>query len=145
MYFPGGDASLLRSSRDLQLRNVDFVIRSGRAPLYPVYKGTYERNVQVTGMNDLRDLAIARIKDARRSIDYLASRADVDKDRLAFFGVSLGSSTAQLPLFRLLGSQGDRKELVTFEGGQIPLQVHDVIRRILEWFDKYLGPVAVTS
>jgi dienelactone hydrolase len=200
MYFPGGDAPLLRSSRDLNLRNVDFVIRSGRALLYPVYKGTYERNVQVTGANDMRDLAIARAKDARRSIDYLISRTDVDKDRLAFFGMSLGASvgiritaveprlkasvlmgagmlatrfppemehlnfaprirvptllvngrsdftyqyeTSQLPLFRLLGPPADQKELATFEGGHIPMQMHDVIRRILDWFDKYLGPVA---
>jgi eukaryotic-like serine/threonine-protein kinase len=199
MYFPGGDAPLLRSSRDLQLRNVDFVIRSGRALLYPVYKGTYERGVQVTGANDMRDLAIARAKDARRSIDYLISRADIDKDRLAFFGMSLGASvgiritaveprlkasvlmgagmlavkfppemehlnfaprirvptllvngrsdftyqyeTQQLPLFRLLGTPADRKELATFEGGHIPMKMHDVIRRILDWYDKYLGPV----
>ncbi len=43
MYFPGGDATLLRSSRDLRLLETDFVIRSGRALLYLIYKGTYER------------------------------------------------------------------------------------------------------
>ena len=43
VYFPGGDAPLLRSSRELKLTNVDFLIRSGRALVFPVYKGTYER------------------------------------------------------------------------------------------------------
>ena len=56
LYFPGGDATLLRSSRDLSLLFVDFVIRSGRALLYPVYKGTYERIVPVAGPNERRIL-----------------------------------------------------------------------------------------
>ncbi len=43
VYFPGGDAPLLRSSRQLNLTNVEFVIRSGRALVFPVYQGTYER------------------------------------------------------------------------------------------------------
>ena len=82
IFFPGGDAPLLPSSRDVSLRIVDFVIRSGRALLYPVYKGTYERTAPQTGANEIRDLAIARVKDGRRSIDYLVSRGDIDKDRL---------------------------------------------------------------
>ena len=43
VYFPAGGAFRLRSSRELSLRYGDFIIRSGRAFLYPVYKGTYER------------------------------------------------------------------------------------------------------
>jgi eukaryotic-like serine/threonine-protein kinase len=49
--------------------------------------------------------------------------------------------TSQLPLFRLLGPPADRKSHVTFEGGHIPLRPHEVMRTILDWFDKYLGPV----
>jgi eukaryotic-like serine/threonine-protein kinase len=49
--------------------------------------------------------------------------------------------TSQLPLFHLLGLPADRKAHVTFEGGHIPLRVHDVIRTILDWFDKWLGSV----
>ena len=49
--------------------------------------------------------------------------------------------TSQLPLFHLLGPPSDRKAHATFEGGHIPLRFHDVIRTILDWFDKYLGPV----
>ena len=50
--------------------------------------------------------------------------------------------TSQVPLFRLLGPPADRKQHSTFGGGHIPLEMHDVIRTILDWFDKYLGPVA---
>ena len=49
--------------------------------------------------------------------------------------------TSQLPLFHLLGLPADRKAHVTFEGGHIPQRVHDVIRTVLDWFDKCLGPV----
>jgi pimeloyl-ACP methyl ester carboxylesterase len=49
--------------------------------------------------------------------------------------------TSQLPLFQLLGPPADRKQHATFEGGHIPLRPHDVIRTILDWFDKYLGHV----
>jgi eukaryotic-like serine/threonine-protein kinase len=37
IYFPGGDAPNLPSSRDLRLTAVDFLIRSGRALVFPVY------------------------------------------------------------------------------------------------------------
>ena len=49
--------------------------------------------------------------------------------------------TSQLPLFRLLGPPADRKAHATFEGGHLPFRFNDVIRTILDWFDKYLGPV----
>jgi len=96
VYFPGGDATLLRSSRDLRLRMVDFVIRSGRALLFPVYQGTYERIVTMSGPTAFRDVTIARVKDGRRSIDYLVSRPDIDKDRLGFYGLSLGASVGTI-------------------------------------------------
>jgi hypothetical protein len=30
----------------------------------------------------------------------------------------------------------------TFEGGHIPIRVHDVIGRIVDWFARHLGPVS---
>jgi eukaryotic-like serine/threonine-protein kinase len=203
IYFPGGDAQLLRSSRDLNLRMVDFVIRSGRAVLFPVYKGTYERGATITGMNARRDLTIAREKDAARSLDYLESRPDIDKDRIGYYGLSLGAfngiiitaiesrfkasvlaggglvgvvfppetdpfnfaprvrvptlmvngradfaypiETSQRPLFRLLGAPAEHKRHVLFEGGHIPVRIHDYIKEILDWFDRYLGPVTTSG
>ena len=44
MYFPGSGAIHLRSSATIpEYRFIDFVIKSGRAVMFPVYKGTYER------------------------------------------------------------------------------------------------------
>ena len=28
-----------------------------------------------------------------------------------------------------------------FEGGHMPLDIHDVMREMLDWFDRFLGPV----
>src|SRR4029453_105568 len=69
VYFPGGDASLLRSSRDLNLTAVDFVIRSGRALIFPVYASTYERT-KTPGIIAERQISITRVKEVRRVIDY---------------------------------------------------------------------------
>ena len=92
VFFPAADAFSLRSSRDLSLRWVDFIIRSGRALLYPVYKGTYERaTFEQRGPFAERELRIAWSRDLGRAIDYLETRSDIDGTRLAFYGVSAGA------------------------------------------------------
>jgi hypothetical protein len=88
---PGGDARLLRSSRVLRLTEADFVVRSGRALVFPVYKGTYERIVERPSPNILRDNAIARGKDLRRVIDYIEARPDLDRERIGYYGLRLGA------------------------------------------------------
>jgi len=91
-FFPGADAFLLRSSRDLSLAWGEPVIRSGRALLYPVYKGTYERSTPSdAGPNAERDLLIAWSRDLGRAIDYLETRPDIDQARIAFYAVSAGA------------------------------------------------------
>ena len=45
VYFPPSSAVVLRSSADVGVREFSFLIRSGRAVLFPVYKGTYERRL----------------------------------------------------------------------------------------------------
>ncbi|MGE5715302.1 MAG: SUMF1/EgtB/PvdO family nonheme iron enzyme, partial [Acidobacteriota bacterium] len=93
VYFPTADAFRLRSSRDLSHRWVDFIIQSGRAILYPVYKGTYERaTFERMGPFAERELRIAWSRDLGRSIDYLETRSDIDRTRLAFYGVSEGAA-----------------------------------------------------
>jgi len=92
VFFPGGDAFRTQNSRDLSLRFGDFIIRSGRAFLYPVYKGTYERlTFEQIGSNAERELRIAWSRDLGRAIDYLETRSDIDRTRLAFYGVSEGA------------------------------------------------------
>jgi eukaryotic-like serine/threonine-protein kinase len=97
VFFPAGDAFVVRSSRDLSLNGADFIMRSGRALLYPIYKGTYERaKADVNGANGERDLEIAWSRDLGRAIDYLETRPDIDRTRLVFYGVSVGGETGAM-------------------------------------------------
>ena len=44
------------------------------------------------------------------------------------------------PQVFLLGPPPDQKRFALFEGGHIP-RLQDIIREMLDWLDKYLGPV----
>ncbi len=203
VFFPHSGARESTSSRELEAGAfIAFIPRTGRALLYPVYKGTFERgggNPAPEGYAR-RDQVITWSKDVRRSIDYLETRKDIDTDRLAFYGVSLGAEygpllTASEPRFRasvllsghlhahqmddppeiqplhfgprssvpvlmingdndftapvetslrpmleLQGAAEEDKRLVLFEGGHIPA-MNEVMTEILDWLDRYLGPI----
>ncbi|MEO7987633.1 MAG: protein kinase [Gemmatimonadales bacterium] len=97
VYFPGSNAIRDRAPQNLQWRLIDFVVKSGRAVLYPVYKGTYQRSdslftdVQDTS-NFYRDHVLMWAKDLRRGIDYLETRPDIATGQLAYYGVSWGGA-----------------------------------------------------
>jgi pimeloyl-ACP methyl ester carboxylesterase len=98
VYFPPGSALLRATSADVtsEMRLLDFVPRSGRVLIYPVYKGTYERRVEVKGPSDYRDLVVQRSKDFGRTLDYLAARGDIDTDRVAYYGFSMGADAGPI-------------------------------------------------
>lgn len=79
----------------------DFLIKSGRALVLPVYKGTLERGDELTSdvpnlTSAWRDHVIMWFKDLARTIDYLETRADIDRDRLGYYGVSWGGQMGGL-------------------------------------------------
>jgi hypothetical protein len=92
VFHPTAEAVVLTSSDDIRMSHFDFIIRSGRAVLHPVYKGTYERRLgrDPGGPNEGRDLVVQEVKDCSRSLDYLETRPDIDKTRLGVLGVSNG-------------------------------------------------------
>ena len=96
VYFPGSNALNLRTfDAALAGRAFDFMLKSGRAVLMPVYKSTFERGDGFeTDVADetsaYRDHVVMWVKDFRRSVDYLETRADVDTSRLAYYGISWG-------------------------------------------------------
>jgi serine/threonine protein kinase/dienelactone hydrolase len=102
VYFPGAAAIRTRSSADSpQLEEFDFILKSGRAVMFPVYKSTYERADSLKrGIPDTtsnyRDHVIAWSKDLGRSIDYLETRPDIDHDKMAYEGASWGAAMGAL-------------------------------------------------
>ncbi len=200
VFFPGSDAVMLPSSRDLSLQFLEFILRSGRAVVYPIYQQMYERHTShVNTQSFLREVSIQRGQDVRRTIDYLETRPDIDHSRIALYGLSLGAqlapvylateprlrtgvllsggfetwqmppeadpvnftprvrqpvlmvngredfdlpyATAQVPMFRMLGTAAADKRHAVLEGGHIPPRPQEVYKEILDWLDRYLGPV----
>jgi formylglycine-generating enzyme required for sulfatase activity/cephalosporin-C deacetylase-like acetyl esterase/predicted Ser/Thr protein kinase len=94
VYFPGASALRLRTSEDLEMGSVDYIIKSGRAVLYPIYKSTYERgdgfDLASSTMNSWRDHVIFWVRDLARSIDYLETRVDIDRRKIGYLGASFG-------------------------------------------------------
>jgi eukaryotic-like serine/threonine-protein kinase len=92
VYFPPASALSLPSIDRVGSRDFGFLVRSGRAVLFPVYQQTYERRRPMTrGPNYYREVVTQRAQDVRRAIDFLESRPDVDHGRIAFYGLSMGA------------------------------------------------------
>ena len=206
VFFPSARVNFLSSSAELgDMTFVDYVIKSGRAVIYPVYQNLYERRpakaVTLPGPTLQRQVLVDWRKDVGRSIDYLETRDDIDKTRIAYLGVSQGSAygvilaaledrfkavvfldggmfqqtaglagldqvdfaprlakpvlmvngrydatfpydSAQLPFFRLLGTPATDKRHVVFDTPHdVRLRRADLVREVLDWYDKYLGTV----
>ena len=97
--FPSGFAVGAATSRELDYSRFDFIIRSGRALIYPVYQGTFERRrPDGGGPNAMRDLHIQRAKDFFRTVDYLETRSDIDRGRLGYYSLSMGAYFGPIPV-----------------------------------------------
>ena len=103
IYFPGGIlTAMVRSSNDIEHfrdfdDNIRCLVQSGRAVLCPVYKGTFERGSDEllrihTGdtTHQYSEYFAKVVKDFRRSVDYLETRPEIDRKKLAYFGVCWG-------------------------------------------------------
>src|SRR5579863_4594376 len=96
LFFPGSGALSLRHFAVYPSASIDSILRSGRAVLYPIYKSTYERGdgmeSDVTnGSSEWRDHVIMWTKDASRAIDYVETRPDLDRNKIAYYGYSWGA------------------------------------------------------
>jgi cephalosporin-C deacetylase-like acetyl esterase len=98
IYFPGSNAAseiTINNNRNIYW-DLDFILKNGRAVMYPVYKGTYERQDGLGGerwpkeSHRYTEYMVKLVKDFSRSIDYLETRNDIDRDKLAYYGLSWG-------------------------------------------------------
>jgi predicted esterase len=105
VYFPGSGVIYLRSpdqlDQDLNMTRIDFVIQSGRAVFFPIYEGTFGRGNPLQSdypkpTSDYRDHVIHWHKEMARSIDYLETRKDIDRNKIVFMGTSWGGAMGML-------------------------------------------------
>ena len=124
VYFPPLDAVAFKlSTEGLQPGNaaapLDFIVKSGRAFVHPIYKGTFDRFERpFTGSDAIflqRRWAEWR-SDIGRTIDYLESRDDVDAQRIGYVGISFG---AAWPLY-LPALESRLRVALLLAGGLLP-------------------------
>jgi dipeptidyl aminopeptidase/acylaminoacyl peptidase len=186
-------------------RFISFIISNGRAVVFPIYKGTFDRINGIPAFTrwdnqtyEYVDYLTKLVKDFKRSLDYLETRADIDMDKLAYYGYSWGGimgniipavedrlkasilflggirqvyfrpeadpinyvtrvkvptlmlngefdtahpyETSVKPMFDLLGTQEEHKDLKMYETDHF-IPRNELIKETLNWLDKYLGPV----
>jgi dienelactone hydrolase/predicted Ser/Thr protein kinase len=95
VYYPGGFAY---TDDKLDLEGLEetrgFLVKSGRALILPIYKGTYVRKdgFKIAAPPAAwRDHEVAWAKDVGRSLDYLETRKDIDATKVAYMGDSVGA------------------------------------------------------
>jgi serine/threonine protein kinase/formylglycine-generating enzyme required for sulfatase activity/dienelactone hydrolase len=115
VYFPHSGGFALRRFEQAEMSYLSFLVRAGRALLFPMYKGIYERRIAgfQPGPVAVRDGVIQQVKDLRRSLDYLSTRSDIASERLAYFGVSYGGRLAAV----VLAVESRFKTAVLWSGG----------------------------
>ena len=101
VYFPGSSA--IHTDKFSLSWYADWVPKSGRALMVPIYKSTFERRDDLKSDYPeptafWRDHVIAWSKDVGRSIDYLETRKDIDHADLAYLGLSWGGAAAPIVL-----------------------------------------------
>ena len=109
VYWGGSGILNIQSVDEEYLEAFDFIVRSGRAVVLPIFKGAYERDdenfstthgslLAQSGGTRYRDHQIKWVQDLLRTIDYLETRDDLITERLAYYGFSWGAQTAPIVL-----------------------------------------------
>jgi cephalosporin-C deacetylase-like acetyl esterase len=99
--FPGANAILEKGPLNVRDAKfiMDFLVKTGRAVLYPIYKGTYERKDGMTfalrrssQSHIYTEWLIKWVKDFSRAVDYLETRPDINTAKLGYYGASWGGA-----------------------------------------------------
>jgi len=118
---PGADILYSRGASEYAEWLLAAHIKAGRAVMSMVPKGGVERPrpadyVSPKGHTvEYRDRKVLRVTEYRLGLDYLATRGDIDMDRIAHLGFSWGSAWVGLPLTAV----EDRYRSIIFIGGGV--------------------------
>jgi formylglycine-generating enzyme required for sulfatase activity len=95
--FYSGSNGIFESHFDTAVVKVrlQFILKSGRALVFPVNKGTYERQDDLkTDLQEetvrYKDHVLMWVKEFSRTIDYLETRKDMQADKASYLGISWG-------------------------------------------------------
>ncbi len=124
IYGPGSNVLWQENSDDIEgffefKAFLEFFVRSGRAVIFPIIKGSFERREETTsfyqfGTHKFTNYITKVVKDYRRCLDYLETRSDFDMEKIAFYGMSMG------PVFgSYLSAVDDRIKTNIFYAGGI--------------------------
>jgi eukaryotic-like serine/threonine-protein kinase len=113
VFFPGSGALQVKTLPLLHMEAIDFIIRSGRAVLHPIYKGTYDRSAGLAVGAHTRETVTWWLSEVRRSVDYLESRSDIDAARVGYVGLSWGARLGSM----MLAMEPRLKAAVLLSGG----------------------------
>jgi dienelactone hydrolase len=74
---------------------LEFFVKNGRAVIFPIIDESFERKVDSPslyhmGTHQYTSYVTKVVKDYRRCLDYLETRADFDMDKVTFYGMSMG-------------------------------------------------------
>jgi dienelactone hydrolase len=114
VYHPSAGARSSTYASMEGFNRMEFIIRSGRAVIYPIYLETFDRQLPpARSPAETKDRLVKRFQDTRQSVEYLVSREDIDVSKIGYLGASWGSGSAPVMI-----SQEDRFRIaVLFEGG----------------------------
>jgi serine/threonine protein kinase/dienelactone hydrolase len=106
IYFPGQgslESEPVQNLADYREYKIllSFLVTNGRAVLYPIYKGTFERKLNTSFSSDSYqnvEYRVQLVKDFKKSVDYLETRPDIDTKNLAYIGYSWGTRMAPIIL-----------------------------------------------
>jgi predicted esterase len=122
---------------------LDYVVKSGRMLVQPIFKGSYNRWKAANDPGDeVRTTRewIQRRWDLGRTIDYLETRPDVDASRLGYIGVSFGASNA-LPLVAV----EKRLKAAVFLSGGLPPSGETPILEPINYAPRITIPVLMVN
>lgn len=113
-----GSTDILQAGSGASIQPVRYVLQSGRAMLYPIFKYSLDRYSKLAA-NPVaqRDAVVTWRKELGASIDYLETRNDINARKLAYMGGSLGSPVSPMLLF----SEDRIKVAILLSAGLRPL------------------------
>lgn len=95
IFFTGSNDIYRKKFDPNRIGSLDFILKSGRALIFPIYKGTNERHDELN--SDLqeetvlyKDHVIMWGKEFSRTVDYLETRSDMQADKIGYLGWSWG-------------------------------------------------------